>query len=226
MVIYALDLFGTFAFAVSGAFRAVKYELDLLGVLVLAVSTGVGGGIVRDLLLGASPPAAFQNETYLLTCFLGGLVVFVAAPRIASHWDSVMLADAVGLSVFAAIGASKASAAGWGVVGILMIAALTATGGGVIRDVLVHEIPSILKSDFYATAAVVGGAVFVLLRTAGLGQRERLAGTIVATLVLRLWAMNRAISLPHVKRLPGSPSFITGARRKARPGRKKADAGG
>ncbi|NCQ32918.1 MAG: TRIC cation channel family protein, partial [Armatimonadetes bacterium] len=85
-VIDALDLLGTLVFAVSGAFRAVKYELDILGVLVLSVATGVGGGIIRDVVLGATPPAAFRDETYLLLCILGGLVVFVAAPTIAPRW--------------------------------------------------------------------------------------------------------------------------------------------
>ena len=97
-----LDIFGTFVFAVSGAFRAVKYELDILGVLVLSVATGVGGGIVRDVMLGATPPAALQNELYLLVCVLGGLIVFIGARGIAQRWDWVRGADAIGLGVFAA----------------------------------------------------------------------------------------------------------------------------
>ncbi|MBN2592022.1 MAG: TRIC cation channel family protein, partial [Sedimentisphaerales bacterium] len=107
-MIYVLDIFGTFVFAVSGAFKAVRHELDILGVMVLAVATGVGGGIIRDITLGYTPPAVFQDEIYLLVCVAGGLVVFVAANKIAPRWDCVMFADAVGLSVFAAIGAAKA----------------------------------------------------------------------------------------------------------------------
>ncbi len=91
MMIHALDLIGTFAFAISGAFRAVKYELDVLGVMVLAVATGVGGGMIRDLLLGHAPPAALQNEVYLLICVCGALVVFLAAPKIAVRWTSSCL---------------------------------------------------------------------------------------------------------------------------------------
>jgi len=116
-----LDIFGTFVFAISGAFRAVKYELDLLGVLVLSVATGVGGGVVRDLILGFTPPAAFQNETYLLVCFVGGLLVFIGSTKIATRWDCVMASDALGLSVFAAIGAAKASICGLCTIGIIMM---------------------------------------------------------------------------------------------------------
>ena len=83
MMIHVLDLIGTFAFAISGAFRAVKYELDLLGVIVLAVATGVGGGLIRDMLLGNTPPVALYNEIYLIICVAGALAVFMAAPRIA-----------------------------------------------------------------------------------------------------------------------------------------------
>ena len=82
-MIFVLDIFGTFVFAVSGAFRAVRHELDILGVLVLAIATGVGGGIIRDVMLGCNPPAVFQDETYLVVCVLGGLIVFFAANKIA-----------------------------------------------------------------------------------------------------------------------------------------------
>ena len=212
-MIYVLDIFGTLAFAVSGAFRAVKHELDLLGVLVLAVATGVGGGIIRDLVLGCTPPAAFQNETYLLACVLGGLVVFIGARKIAPRWDCVMVADAIGLGVFAAIGAAKASTHGLGVVGVIMMAAITATGGGVIRDMLVREIPAILRTDFYATAALAGGACFAIARAAGGSEGTQLFCAIAATICLRVLAMRYHISLPKASSLPASPSQLTRARR-------------
>lgn len=213
MMIHALDLIGTLAFAISGAFRAVKYELDILGVMVLAVATGVGGGIVRDLLLGASPPAALRNEMYLLICVCGALAVFLAAPKIAVRWDFVMLADAVGLGVFTAIGAAQAELGGAGIFTIMIMAALTACGGGVIRDLLVREIPAVLTSDFYATASLIGGACFVALRPLGWTSDARLACAIIVTLLLRLIAMRYGISLPRVKRLPASPSQLTELRK-------------
>ena len=223
MLLHLLDLFGTFAFAVSGAFRAVKHELDLLGVIVLAAATGVGGGITRDLLLGATPPAALVDQTYLLICLAGAVAVFVAAPRIATRWDYVMAADAVGLSVFAAIGAAKAELFAAAPLTVVMLATITASGGGVVRDLLVMEIPAALKSDFYATAALLGGSLFVLLGALGVVGPARLAVTIVFTLTLRTLAMRYVITLPRVKSLPSSPSQLTRARRESR---KKEKEGG
>ena len=215
-MIHVLDICGTFVFAVSGAFRAVRHQLDLLGVLVLAIATGVGGGIVRDLTLGATPPAAFQDETYLAVCLLGGLVVFFAAHRIAPHWDSVMAADAVGLSVFAALGAAKADQYGLGVIGVVMMAAVTATGGGVIRDMLVGEIPAVLHADFYATAALAGGACYVAAGHLGAGQGVQLLAAAIVTFVLRVLAMKYGISLPKIHSLPASPSKLTSLRKSKR----------
>jgi len=212
-MIYALDIFGTFVFAVSGAFKAARYELDLLGVLVLAIATGVGGGIIRDVTLGCTPPAVFQDEIYLLVCVMGGLVVFVAANKIAPRWDCVMFADAVGLSVFAAIGAAKAQMYDIGAIGVIMMAAITATGGGVIRDVLVREIPAVLRADFYATAALLGGAVFFTAGWLGYNQNIQLLCAITATFLLRVLAMKYGISLPKLRRLSDSPSKLTQKRK-------------
>ncbi|RMF65204.1 MAG: trimeric intracellular cation channel family protein, partial [Bacteroidetes bacterium] len=96
-MLYVVDLVGTFVFALSGAFQANRHGLDVLGFLVLAVATGVGGGMLRDVLLGATPPAALQDELYLVVCLAGGLAVYWAAPPIAKRWNRVMVADAVGL---------------------------------------------------------------------------------------------------------------------------------
>ena len=212
-LLYILDIIGTLVFAISGAFRAVKYELDILGVLVLAVATGVGGGCIRDLILGSTPPAAFLDETYLLTCIGGGLLVFLASRKIARRWDCVMFADAIGLGVFAAIGAAKALAFGLGAVGVVMMAAATATGGGVIRDILVVEIPAVLRVDFYATAAICGGASFVGAEYMGLSEGAGLTCCVVVTCGLRFLAMRLGISLPKIKSLPSSPSQLTQVRR-------------
>jgi len=206
---YLLDILGTLVFAVSGAFRAVKYELDLLGVLVLAVATGVGGGILRDLLIGFVPPSAFRDETYLLVCFLGGLLVFLAAPKIARRWDLVMAADALGLGVFSAIGAAKAAEFHLGPVGIVMMAVLTATGGGVVRDILVREIPAVIRVDFYATAALCGGLSFLAAGLAGMNEFFQLLISIIVATGLRLIAMIYRINLPRVRSLPESPTELT-----------------
>ncbi|NNE71248.1 MAG: trimeric intracellular cation channel family protein [Rhodothermales bacterium] len=176
-MIYLLDLIGTLVFAVSGALQANRHQLDFLGFMVLAVSTGVGGGVIRDMMLGATPPAVFQDELYLIVCVVGGVLVFRAAPPIARRWNRVMVADAIGLGVFAAIGAAKGHAFGLGPIGVMFMAALTATGGGVVRDLLVREVPAIIKGGFYATAALIGGLVYWFMGGLELGEPIRLTVT-------------------------------------------------
>lgn len=209
-----LDLLGTLAFAFTGAFRAVKHELDWLGVIVLATMTGVGGGMVRDLLLGATPPVALRQPMYIGICIVGAVLTIVAKRRIAPHWDWVMMADALGLGFFAAIGAAHAQQAGANAMTIVLLAGLTAVGGGVIRDVLVSEIPLVLKSDFYATAALIGGLAFWLLSFTELALTPRLLLTTALTFGLRLFAMRRGLELPKMRRLPASPSAIAKQREK------------
>jgi uncharacterized membrane protein YeiH len=218
-LLYALDLFGTLVFAVTGAFRAVKYELDILGVLVLSVFTGVGGGVLRDLILGVDPPAAFINETYLLVCLGGGLLVFFTAPRIARWWNLVKVFDAVGLGVFAALGALKGFQHGLGPLGVVMMGTMTAVGGGVIRDILVSEIPAVLATDFYATAAVLGALVLWGCKALGLGDGISLLIAGFLTIALRLAAMKFSFNLPRVRNLPAPPGEL--ARKFGFPWRKK-----
>ncbi|WP_457651632.1 trimeric intracellular cation channel family protein [Rhodocaloribacter sp.] len=199
-MLYAVDLLGTFVFAVSGAFQANRHELDFLGFMVLAVATGVGGGMIRDVLLGATPPAVFEDELYLIVCIAGGALVFRAALPIAKRWNRVLVADAFGLGVFAAMGAAKAAAFGLGPIGVVMMAATTATGGGVVRDVLVREVPAVIKGGFYATAALLGGAAYLGAEALGLGEPLRLTAAMVVTTGLRFWGMAHKVSLPTPRR--------------------------
>ena len=201
--LYYLDLFGTAVFAVAGTFKAIRYELDILGVITLALITGTGGGIFRDLLLGDTPPAAFRDETYFITCIIAGLAAALLASRIARVWKLVKVFDAVGLGVFTAIGAVKGMDYGLGPVGIFLTGAITATGGGMIRDVLVREIPGVINRDFYATASFAGVCVLLAVSAAGLSRPLQLASVIVVTTLIRLIAMKTGITLPHVKKIPG-----------------------
>lgn len=203
---YILDIFGTFIFGLSGAFRAVKYELDLLGVLILSIITGVGGGMVRDTLLGTTPAAALKDENYLIATIVAGLLVFFFAGRLAFQWKNIIRSDALGLGVFTAIGVTKALEIGMGPVGAIIIGVLTATGGGVIRDMLVRETPAILEKDFYATASIIGGALLVLLHYLGAPPIMQIIGAIAMTTTLRLIAIQFGLSLPKVKKLDKSPS--------------------
>jgi uncharacterized membrane protein YeiH len=202
-MLYWLDIFGTFVFAVSGAFKAFRHDLDILGVAVLAVSTGVGGGMIRDVLLGAVPPAAFQDETYLAACLLGALFTLGTASRLARRWRMVMLADGVGLGVFTAIGAAKAHTLGLGPLGVIMMGVMTAAGGGVVRDLLVREVPALVRSDFYATAALGGGLTMVGCHWLGIPGWAGLPLTIGVTIGLRFWAMKKNVSLPRVRAVTG-----------------------
>ena len=219
-LLFALDLFGTLVFAVTGAFRAVKHELDILGVLVLSVFTGVGGGILRDVILGAYPPAVFTNEIYFLLCIGGGLLVFFTAPHIARWWNIVKVFDAIGLGVFAALGALKGFEHGLGLIGVVMMGTMTAVGGGVIRDILVSEIPAVLTSDFYATAAALGALTLWACEMAGLGHGYSLLIAASLTILLRLLAMRFKINLPRVRNLPAPPGEMA---KKLRGWRRKDD---
>ncbi|MDG1987981.1 MAG: trimeric intracellular cation channel family protein [Halieaceae bacterium] len=212
-MLHLLDLFGTLAFAISGAFRAVRYEMDILGVIALAIVTGIGGGLVRDTLLGRIPPVALLDQRYFIICIAGALIVFFAASKIAKRWDYVMAADAVGLAVFASIGCEVALITGAPPLTAITMAVVTACGGGVIRDLSVNEIPAIFTQDLYASAAILGGVVFIILDLLHISRELQFLISILAALVLRGVAMRYRLSLPTVKSLPESPSKLTRVRK-------------
>lgn len=157
----ALDLLGTFVFALSGAAAGVKSRLDLFGLMVLAFATGNAGGISRDLLIGAVPPAAIQDWRYLGICILAGLVTFLWYPNIDVQRRPVLLLDGAGLALFAVTGTQKALAAGLNPVMAATMGMLSGIGGGILRDILVNETPTVLRADLYAVAALAAGGVVV-----------------------------------------------------------------
>ncbi len=158
-----LDLFGTAVFALTGAVKGVQHKLDVFGVTVLACCVGVGGGMVRDCIIGAVPVAALKNQQYILICIATGLLIFGTAKFWLRFRDIIQFCDAVGLGVFTAIGAQKGFSYDLTATGIILCGVFTAIGGGVIRDVLVGTVPAVLKSDFYATASLIGGIVYCCL---------------------------------------------------------------
>ena len=203
-MLYILDLVGTAVFAVSGGFKAVKHELDILGLLVLSCMTGVGGGIIRDLILGDTPPLAFRDEYYLIICLIMGILVFFLAPRIAKIWRLVKIMDAVGLGTFTYIGAVKGYHAGLGPVGVIFAGVMTSCGGGIIRDIMVTETPAVIKRDFYATAAAAGSLLLYLGMKTPLGGLWVFPFLVIAlTTGLRITAICTKMSLPRVKQIPG-----------------------
>lgn len=157
-----LDLGGTFVFAISGGMAAVKYRLDIFGVLVLSFAAGNAGGISRDLLIGAVPPAAIADWKYLGVSALAGLITYFWYPITDRFRNDVLWFDAVGLAFFAVAGAEKALVHGLNPVMAALLGMLTGIGGGMLRDVLVREIPVVLRADLYALAALAGAAVVVI----------------------------------------------------------------
>jgi len=162
-LLLALDLTGTFAFALNGALTALRMaRLDIVGVVTLGIITAIGGGIIRDVLIGSLPPATFSDWRYLAVAAGGGLVAFVAGRRLERLNTPITVLDAAGLSLFAVTGASKAVVAGLGPAPAVLLGAITAVGGGTLRDVLIRQIPSVLSSGLYAIPALVGSAITVV----------------------------------------------------------------
>jgi uncharacterized membrane protein YeiH len=157
-----LDLGGTFVFAISGALAAVNRRLDIFGILVLSFVAGNFGGITRDALIGAIPPAALSDERYLLVSVLAGLLTFFFYAGVGKLKTPVLLFDAVGLAFFAVAGAQKAVTFGLSPVMAALLGMLTGIGGGMMRDVLLTEIPQVLRSDLYAVAALAGASTVVV----------------------------------------------------------------
>jgi len=158
-MIVMLDWVGTLAFALSGALLGVRKQFDLFGVLFLSFVVAVAGGMMRDVLIGAVPPVAITDVHYFLIAIVGGLITFYWYPRVASLGHQISLFDAVGLALFAVIGAQKAVEHGINPLMAALLGMLTGIGGGMTRDVLAGETPFVLRSELYAVAALAGGGV-------------------------------------------------------------------
>src|SRR3954451_9382497 len=176
-----LDLAGTFAFALNGALTAIKVaRLDIVGVITLGMITALGGGMIRDVLLDALPPATFQDWRYLTVAALGGLVAFAFGRGLDRWATAILVLDAAGLSLFAVSGALKGLDFGVGQAQAVILGAITAVGGGTLRDVLIREIPAVLSSGLYAIPALVGA--FVVVSADQLGAAD-LAAAIIGAVI-------------------------------------------
>ena len=201
-LLLGLDLCGTFVFALSGGLTAVRHRLDLFGVLVLSFAAATAGGIARDVVIGATPPAAIRDWRYVAVSVLAGLVTFYRYP-IADRSaigdrlrKPILTLDAAGLALFAVSGALKALAFQLGAVQALPIGVLTAVGGGVVRDVLVAEVPVVLHSELYASAAFAGAAAVVAGSMLQLSSHATAIAGAVLCFGLRVVAMQRGWRLP------------------------------
>jgi uncharacterized membrane protein YeiH len=206
----AFDLAGTFVFALSGATAGVKHRLDLFGVLVLSFVAGNTGGITRDLLIGAVPPHAVGDWRYVAVSLLAGLVTFFCYGAVDRLRSPVLLFDAAGLAFFATSGAQKAVALGLGPVPAALLGMLTGIGGGMARDVLLREVPAVLRADLYAIAALAGAAVVV---TADQLQLPLTVATVAGAALcfgIRFLAIRFGWRLPSAHP-PGTPAAGTDA---------------
>ena len=194
-----LDLTGTFVFALSGALAGVKRKLDLFGVLVLSFAAATSGGIVRDVLIGAIPPAAVGDWRYLAVSLFAGLVTFYLSPLIVRMWNPVLLFDAAGLALFAVTGASKALAYGLNPVMAISLGMVTGIGGGMVRDILLAEIPTVLRGELYAVAALVAAAVVVIGHALQLPVAPVTAVALILCFWLRVMAIRHGWGLPVAK---------------------------
>ncbi len=162
VAVHILDLGGTFVFAISGAVAAVERRLDIFGVLVLSFVAGNFGGITRDVLIGAVPPAALSDGLYLGVSIVAGVITFFSYAGVRRLRSPVLLFDAAGLAFFAVVGAQKAITFGLSPLMAALLGMLTGIGGGMVRDMLLTEIPHVLRSDLYALAALAGASVVVI----------------------------------------------------------------
>ena len=194
-----LDFLGTFAFAISGALVAVRHRLDLFGVLVLSFAAAAAGGITRDVRLGATPPVALVDWRYLGMALVAGLLTFYRHADVERFRNPVQVSDAVGLALFAVVGASKALTAGVGPVGAVLLGVLTGVGGGIVRDVLVAQVPAVLQRELYAVAALAGAIVLVAGRMADLPAAPAAIAGALTCFGLRWMAIRRGWRLPVAK---------------------------
>ena len=195
-IIYILDLVGTAAFAASGAWVGVRKHMDLFGVLVLGVVTAVGGGTLRDLLLGDVPPFSLKNEIYICIAITVSLVVFINRIKFMAFEKPLLYFDAIGLGTFVVIGTTKALDFQLGLLGAVLMGVMTGTAGGVIRDILANQVPLILRREIYASACVAGGVLLVVLLQIGAGRPIAALFAASTVIVVRLLAIHYNWALP------------------------------
>jgi uncharacterized membrane protein YeiH len=208
-LLMAFDLGGTFVFALSGATAAVRNRLDLFGVLVLAFAAGNSGGIARDVMIGAVPPAAISDWRYVAVSILAGLITFSWYRIIDRLSSPVLVFDAAGLALFAVSGAGKALAFHAGPVAATVLGMLTGIGGGMVRDVLVREIPTVLRTELYAVAALIGAAVVVTGHVLLIPSGAAAGVGAVLCFLLRFMAMRRGWQLPIARPLKQPEKNVT-----------------
>lgn len=195
-LLYLLDLIGTVAFAASGAWAGVRRGMDLFGVLVLGMVTAIGGGTLRDLLLGDLPPFCLRNEIYLWIPVVVALLVFLSHRILPKIEQPLLYLDAIGLGTFVVIGTSKAIAFQSGPLAAVLMGVMTGTAGGVFRDILSNRVPLIMRREIYASACIIGGSLLVMLEQLPIPTEMSSIIAASSVILLRVLAIQFNWSLP------------------------------
>jgi uncharacterized membrane protein YeiH len=197
-ILLSLDLIGTFVFAISGVISASKNKLDLFGALFLGFITAVGGGTIRDLLLGATPVSWIRDTYYLFIIILAVAVTYLFKKQVFKLRKTLFFFDTVGIGVFTILGLQKALILDVSPIVAVIMGTFSAVLGGVIRDILVNDIPLIFRNEIYATACIVGASVFLLLEKFNVSFEVNAVSTILIIIVIRLLSVKYKIGLPKI----------------------------
>lgn len=197
----ALDLLGVFVFALSGALLAIRKRMDVFGIGVLSLAAGLGGGVLRDVLIGVTPPRALGDSSLLLAAISAAVAATLLHPKLGRIEPAIVLFDALGLGLFTVDGTGRALEAGLGPLPAVLLGIGTGVGGGVLRDVLANEVPFVLEREIYALAALAGAALVVASHAIGLAAGPAGVGAAAATTAIRLLAVRRGW---HAPRAPGA----------------------
>lgn len=199
MVFYeVIDILGTIAFAISGVLIAMDKRLDLFGVIIIAFVTAIGGGTLRDLLIGNVPVVWMRDLTYVITISITVVLAIIFANQLKYVRKSLFLFDTIGIGLYTMVGIEKGIQAELLPIMCITLGTITASFGGVIRDILCNEIPVIFRKEIYATACILGGALYFLLQFLNVPESYAYALGIIGVIGLRLAAVRFGISLPNI----------------------------
>jgi uncharacterized membrane protein YeiH len=202
-IITWIDIVGVIAFAISGALEASRRQMDLVGFILIATVTGLGGGTIRDLILGIAPVSWVSNPTALILCSCIAVFIFFTAHIVESRFKALVWCDAVGLAICCVIGAEKALTHGASAVVAILMGVMTATFGGLVRDTLCNEVPLILRKEIYATAAAAGSTIYVILAHFEASRALMVTGAFLTAFLIRAFALRYHLSLPSYKSRAG-----------------------
>jgi uncharacterized membrane protein YeiH len=200
IVVQILDLFGTMAFAVTGAFKAIEHKSDIVGIVILSTITGLAGGVIRDITFGKLPPTAITNSLYVTITVSTAIVIFFLYPFLKKHWSLFLNFDAVGLGIFTVIGSTFA----YNIFGLNFLAmsfsgVLTAIGGGILRDVFVNDIPMVFVKELYASASFAGVITLFVLLSINVNISIGAIVAMIITTSIRLVAVKLNWNLPKAR---------------------------